>query len=217
MRLRTLKISLKSYTNERIPVLGQLNVHVRYGEQHAALVLIVVAGEGPSLLGRNWLKYLKLQVDGSTVHAVAAQKTTDLTDLIHQHKMLFSGELGKIEPFRATLHIRADARPKFFKPRPVPFAIKTAIEDELDKLEASGAIKKLRIVIGPPRLYRYPRKTGSSAYAEIIKSQSTRNWMWTNILYQSLKICLRRWLEARNFPNWTCHRPTSSYPWMKTR
>ena len=60
LKLRKLKILLKTYTDECIPVLGQLNVHVRYGEQRAPLVLLVVAGERPTLLGWNWLKYIQL-------------------------------------------------------------------------------------------------------------------------------------------------------------
>ena len=41
-------------------VTGQLNVHVQYGSQTEPLVLVVVAGDGPSLFGRNWLKYIRL-------------------------------------------------------------------------------------------------------------------------------------------------------------
>ena len=43
-----------------MPVVGQMPVAVQYGEQTADLVLIVVAGDGPSLLGRSWLKHLRL-------------------------------------------------------------------------------------------------------------------------------------------------------------
>jgi len=43
-------------------VVGQLNVRVKYGsqEEKVAIVLVVVGGNGPSLFGRNWLKYLQL-------------------------------------------------------------------------------------------------------------------------------------------------------------
>ena len=45
------KVLLKTYTNEHISVVGQLNVQVQYGEQQATLALLVVAGNGPALLG----------------------------------------------------------------------------------------------------------------------------------------------------------------------
>ena len=44
---------LKTYTNERMEVIGTLNVRVVYRNQKRKLVLVVVAGDGPSLLGRK--------------------------------------------------------------------------------------------------------------------------------------------------------------------
>ena len=49
VKLRKSNILLKTYTDERIPVIGKLHIHVRYGEQRAPLVLLVVAGDGPWL------------------------------------------------------------------------------------------------------------------------------------------------------------------------
>ena len=56
--LRPSKLLLKTYTDRRMEIIGTLNVQVRYCEQEQKLVLVVVAGDGPSLLGRNWLKYM---------------------------------------------------------------------------------------------------------------------------------------------------------------
>ena len=44
---------LHAYTGDLICVLGQFNVSARYKSQSATLPLTVVAGAGPSLLGRN--------------------------------------------------------------------------------------------------------------------------------------------------------------------
>jgi len=49
---------LHTYTKETIRVLGQITVEVTYKEQVRMLPLLVVAGEGPSLLGRDWLTEL---------------------------------------------------------------------------------------------------------------------------------------------------------------
>ena len=56
---------------------------------------------------------------------------------------LFKDELGKVSQFQATLHLKPNAHPRFFKARSVPFAIKAAINEELDQLEASGIISKV--------------------------------------------------------------------------
>ena len=53
IKLRKSDVLLKTYTNERIRVIGQLNANVAYSQQKAALVLLVVAGKGPALIGRD--------------------------------------------------------------------------------------------------------------------------------------------------------------------
>lgn len=50
--------------------------------------------------------------------------------------------MGTVSQFQATLHVKPDALPKFFKPRPVLFAIKAAVEKELD---SSGVITKVPV------------------------------------------------------------------------
>ncbi len=45
--------------------------------------------------------------------------------------------------FKASLSLRSDAKPVFCKPRPVPFALKEALAQELDRLEKEGIIKRL--------------------------------------------------------------------------
>ncbi len=40
--------------------MGELQVNVSYGDQRAQLPLIVVDGNGPNLMGRNWLKHIQL-------------------------------------------------------------------------------------------------------------------------------------------------------------
>ena len=48
-----------------------------------------------------------------------------------------------MEPYRASLHVQEEAKPHFFKPRPVPFATKDAVGKELDSLEQQDIIRKV--------------------------------------------------------------------------
>jgi hypothetical protein len=52
---------LRTYTGEELKIRGSIEVEVAYGEQHKTLPLLVVASEGPSLIGRDWL----LQIQGN--------------------------------------------------------------------------------------------------------------------------------------------------------
>ena len=58
--LRSTKVKLKAYNGVQIPVYGEVWLPVVYDQQKRVLLLIVVDGGGPPLLGRNWLKELKL-------------------------------------------------------------------------------------------------------------------------------------------------------------
>ena len=132
---------LKTYTDDRIEVTGTLNLRVQYGEQEQKLVLVVVAGDGPSLLGRNWLKYL--QLDWSSMASVRTVKWKSLNTPLQKHQALFADEFGTVQPYKATLRVQPDATPRFFKPRPVPFAVKEAIGKELDQLEQQDSSEGL--------------------------------------------------------------------------
>ena len=158
VKLRKSSILLKTYSNERINVLGQLHVRVTYGVQRAPLVLLVVEGDGPSLLGRNWLRHIRL--DWKNIHMITKDKLISPEDLMAKHADLFKEELGLVSPFQATLHVRADAHPRFFKPRPVPFAVKAAIDYELDQLEASGIITKVAHSDWAAPIVPVPKKNG---------------------------------------------------------
>ena len=50
--LTSLTVVLKTYTEQRMPVLGEMSVQVKYGQQCEELTLSIVAGDGPCLWKR---------------------------------------------------------------------------------------------------------------------------------------------------------------------
>ena len=59
-KLEPTSASLTTYTGEPIKVLGSTTVKVCHNGQEKCSPLLVVSGERPSLLRRNWLYQLKL-------------------------------------------------------------------------------------------------------------------------------------------------------------
>ena len=115
-------VVLRTYTGERLKVLGQAMVDLQHQQNPAVtLPLIVVAGNGPALLGRNWLQAIKL--DWGEVKKIK----TELDRLLEKHGKLFEEGLGKVKNYQVNLSVCKDAAPKFVKPRAVPYALKESI------------------------------------------------------------------------------------------
>ena len=60
VKLQPSTVILKTYSGELLKVLGQAQVKVTYKAQEVTAPLIAVAGEGPTLFGRNWLQIIQL-------------------------------------------------------------------------------------------------------------------------------------------------------------
>ena len=58
--LQASSLQLKTYTKEQLQVLEEMTVDVSYHNQQGLYTLYVVKGSGPSLLGRDLLKHIRL-------------------------------------------------------------------------------------------------------------------------------------------------------------
>ena len=60
-KVQPCSVNLRTYTGEVIKVVGELSVVVQHGHLEAKKIpLIIVEGDGPPLLGRNWLEHVQL-------------------------------------------------------------------------------------------------------------------------------------------------------------
>lgn len=149
--LRQSKIVLKTYTAEILTVRGECEVTVEHHGQKKSLIVTVVDGNR-----RNWLKCLRLDW-----HRIANVSATDqLEDILAEYQEVFKDERGKVRNFKATLHLKEGATPKFFRPRSVPFAIKGAVGEELDTLEAAGIMEKVSYATWAAPIVAVPKKDG---------------------------------------------------------
>ena len=74
-------------------VRGCITVSVSYRQQQKELSMLVVQGEGPTLLGRDWLK--ELQLDWNGLHQIRKTTTSQqLQQVLDDHASVFKEELG---------------------------------------------------------------------------------------------------------------------------
>ena len=81
-----------------------------------------------------------------------------LQGVLMKYADIFADELGTMQPFRVTLQVREDAKPRFCKARSVPFATKEAIEAELDRLESCGILEKVDYSLWAAPIVAVPKK-----------------------------------------------------------
>ena len=148
---------MKTYTSESLELAGEIAVHMRYKDQEANLDLVVVQGEGVALLGRNWLNHL-IRNWHDILHT-SLGGGVDL--LVNKYSKVFSNTLGTMSQYNAKLHLKPKTTPKFWHPRPVPFALKEGIEKELDRLQAAGIIEPIIFSDWAAPIVAVPERNGS--------------------------------------------------------
>ena len=159
LHLKLTNLELKMYTGQSMDILGEASVQVGYRQQQPQdLTLVVVEGSGPTLLGRNWLKHFRL--NWNSIKTVLLQQNVHLNALLEEYKDPFTDELGTIHPFKAKLAVDPTANPRYHRPRPVPFAMKAAVEEELDRLERIGVLEKVDHSDWAAPIVAVPKKDG---------------------------------------------------------
>ena len=134
------KSKLKSYTGQEIQVQGTTQLRVRYKDKHLSLSIHVVSGNGPNLLGRDWLT--SLEVNLQNLNSISS--TSPLQQLLASHPTVFGEDLGCYNGPPVKLAVNKDAQPTFYKARPVPFALRSKVEDELTRLQSQGIISPVK-------------------------------------------------------------------------
>ena len=136
--LRSTTVTLRTYTGEKLNILGTISVDVQYQEQREQLNLLVVAGSGPSLLGRDWL--MAIQVDWASLNRLQPAPSMKLHDVLNRHSEVFKDELGLVIGMTAKIHVDPQAQSRFCKARSVPYALRGKVEQELERLEQDGIV-----------------------------------------------------------------------------
>ncbi|XP_048578018.1 uncharacterized protein K02A2.6-like [Nematostella vectensis] len=140
LKLKNASTSLKTYSGSVLPLIGETEVLVEYEGQSAKLPLIVAKVESkPAILGRNWLSVVKLNWE----HLFSVSSSDLVHELTARFKGVFGTGLGKIKEFQARINVQPEATPRFHKARPVPYALKPAVEAELDRMEKEGIVTKV--------------------------------------------------------------------------
>ena len=136
-------IMLRFHNKSLEKPLGISIVEVEEGDQKVKLPIVVTSGDGPVLLGRNWLKKVKFDwkkafseymVGVEPVKKKSSSGNDKVDELLDEFEEVFRDELGTMKDVKVKLTVKEDVKPKFYRARPLAYVLKPAVGDELDKL-----------------------------------------------------------------------------------
>ena len=137
-------ISLHQYDKSPLTIAGECQASVKINHRviQATFVVVEVEKQLP-LLGRDWVTLLQFDVvtlmeQVTQVHHTA--EDTVANKIMIEFADVFKDELGLLKGIQANVTVDEAAPPRFCKPRPVPFALKEKVEQQLDKQVEAGEL-----------------------------------------------------------------------------
>ena len=94
--------------------------------------------------------------------------------MLDQHKAVFCDKLGKLEGTQVSIEVDSDAQPRFFKPRSLPFTLKSKVEDELDRLQANDVISPVKFSKWAAPIVPIVKSDGKIRICKMTINQSSR-------------------------------------------
>ena len=148
---------MNAYPCQPIHMLGTFMVDVTCGGATKRLPLAVVDDDTATpLCGRNWVhafnlgpknSLVKLRDFTPDVYSISRPNvkinanSNDITGLINEFSDVINNNLSKEKGYKAIIILRDDAIPVVFRPRPVPFDLHKAADQELDRLIKADIIE----------------------------------------------------------------------------
>ena len=131
-------VKLHQYDQSPLTVKGECKVKVRVNKcvVEATLVVVDVSTCYP-LFGRDWMLLLGLDLtvlinEAAQIHNVKAGTFFSSPDpLFTAYADVFEDRLGVLRGIEASVSVDSQATPKFHRARPVPFAVRTKLEETL--------------------------------------------------------------------------------------
>ncbi|VDL65922.1 unnamed protein product, partial [Nippostrongylus brasiliensis] len=149
-RLKETQVAATAYNNERIKLQGKVNVEVKFAGKTARLDLHVFKDATHSLCGRDMIQALQIDCGPhyNRVHKVVEMSKVELKNevirLLNLNKELFQAGLGRCTTTQAELKFKnGEPRPKFFRARPVPIALRPKVEAKLEELVQNGTLRRV--------------------------------------------------------------------------
>ncbi|XP_046404160.1 uncharacterized protein K02A2.6-like [Ischnura elegans] len=132
-------VILSTWSKEQLTVMGNFFVNVHFRSHSAKLSLLVMTGNGPSLLGWNWFPHLGITIEG--IHTL---RPTQIPQQLEAFRDIFTPSLGNYAGLPAQVVLKSAAKPVFRRSRPVPFALTQRVSEQIDKMAKENILMPVK-------------------------------------------------------------------------
>ena len=100
---------LRTYTGEVMPVVGMAEVDIEYKGQKQCMSLLVVPGNGSSLLCRNWLRHIQLDWREVNRISTSGNSVEAAHSVLQKYPDLMRDDIGTMNGVKGHLQVNSDA------------------------------------------------------------------------------------------------------------
>lgn len=129
------------YNGNRINILGEYYEEVELNEIRKEIKLVVTNSNNSPLFGRNFLRKFNFELVQVNMINSTDQSSIIIEQIKNEFSEVFDSGLGSYKFGEISLVMDDDVKPIFFKPRPIPFAWKEKIENNLRDLIAKDVLE----------------------------------------------------------------------------
>jgi transposase InsO family protein len=148
--IRSSTLKFKCYSGYSLKVKGECYVQVKYKEKHYNLPMIIIYDTNPPLLGLQWIKTMQIDLNQLVYRQNPVQSSinkiynhSNLQTTLNKYHNVMNKQLGHCTKVQAHIQLRPDATPKFFKPRPIPFAYLDGVKEEIQRNVDAGILQRV--------------------------------------------------------------------------
>jgi len=138
-------VSLRTYTGEKINLIGFYECTIRFGQKSAIGKLYVLADNVDNIFGREWIQALIMNVHNinqltknNEKENLERLKNNYTAEIYELYSELFKSKIGKLPKLQAQLPLQPGSKPVYIKPRIVPYALVEKIEGGIKSLEEAN-------------------------------------------------------------------------------
>ena len=159
-KLEPADTKLRTFSGNVLKIKGCFKTKLSFKDKSIVETVMVVDAEGPSLLGRDALSKMVPGWRTRFDDVNFATTSSFQKQLFQKFAEVFNKEMGVIKTEKIVLELKEKVKPKFYHPRPIPYAIRETVKEMLNKLVEDKVLERVEVSDWAAPLVIVPKSNG---------------------------------------------------------